>query len=110
MRDEQILSVINTNGLRFEPYADLVDEAYTNWNAELVSNQDAYGHIENFETNGASYNEHLTCIGNNENRSISNFSFGSFMSQILTYDEVAENKKASAKSKRMILILPLNGK
>ena len=110
LRDEQILSVINTNGLRFEPYADLVDEAYTNWNAELVSNQDAYGHIENFEANGASYNEHLTCIGNNENRSISNFSFGSFMSQILTYDEVAENKKASAKSKRMILILPLNGK
>ena len=65
MRDEQILSVINTNRLRLEPYADLIDEAYTNWNAELVSNQDAYGQIENFETSGASYNEHVTCIKSN---------------------------------------------
>ena len=68
LRDEYILSVINTNRLRFEPYADLVDEAYTNLNAELSSNQDAYGQIENFETNGASYNEHVTCIENNENK------------------------------------------
>ena len=100
LRDEQTLSVINTNRLRFEPYADLVDEAYTNWNAELVSNQEAYGQIENFETDGASYNEHLTCIGNNENRSISNFSFGSFLPQILTYDEVAENIKSVSKKQK----------
>ena len=66
MRDEQILSVINFNRLRLEPYPDLIDEAYTNWNAELVSNQDAYGQIENFEANGASYNEHVTGIENNE--------------------------------------------
>ena len=80
--------------VRFEPYADLVGEAYTNWNAELVSNQDAYEQIENFEANGASYNEHVTCIENNENRSISNFSFGSFMPQILTDDEIAANIKS----------------
>ena len=45
LRDEHILSLIK-NRLRFESYADLDDAAYTNWNAELVSNQDAYGEIE----------------------------------------------------------------
>ena len=55
---------------------------------------------ENFETNGASYNEHVTCIGNYENRSISNFSFGSFMPQILTDDEIAANIKSLNKKQR----------
>ena len=94
LRDEHIFGVINTNRLRFESYADLVDEAYTNWNTELASNQDAYGKIKNFETNGASYNKHVTCIENNENRSISIFLFGNFIPQVLTDDEIAKNIKS----------------
>ena len=50
LRDEHILSVINTNNISSEHYADLVDEAYTNWNAELAPNQNTYGKIENLET------------------------------------------------------------
>ena len=40
--------------------------------AKLVSNQDAIGQTKNFETNGASYNGHVSCLENNDNRSIQN--------------------------------------
>ena len=103
LRDENILSLIK-NRLRFESYADLVDAAYTNWNAELVSNQDAYGEIESFETKDALYSEHVTCLENNENRSIPNFSIKSFIPQILTGDEIAANIKSLNKKKRDVLI------
>ena len=103
LRDENILSLIK-NRLRFESYADLVNAAYTNWNAELVSNQDAYGEIESFETKDALYSEHVTCLENNENRSIPNFSIKSFIPQILTGDEIAANTKSLNKKKRDVLI------
>lgn len=103
LRDENILSLIK-NRLRFESYADLVDAAYTNRNAELISNQDAYGEIENFETKGALYSEHVTCLENNENRSIPNFSIRSFIPQILTSDEIAANIKSLNKKKINVLI------
>ena len=103
LRDENILSLIK-NRLRFESYADLVDAAYTNRNAELISNQDAYGEIENFETKGALYSEHVTCLENNENRSIPNFSIRSFIPQILAGDEIAANIKSLNKKKRDVLI------
>ena len=103
LRDENILSLIK-NRLRFESYADLVDAAYTNWNAELVSNQDACGEIESFETKDALYSEHVTCLENNENRSIPNFSIRSFIPQILAGDEIAANIKSLNKKKRDVLI------
>ena len=103
LRDENILSLIK-NRLRFESYVDLVNAAYTNWNAELVSNQDAYGEIESFETKDALYSEHVTCLENNENRSIPNFSIRSFIHQILTSDEIAANIKILNKKKRNVLI------
>ena len=43
-------------------YGNVVDEVYTNWNAELVSSQNTYVHTEKFEANGAHYNEHVTCL------------------------------------------------
>ena len=53
--DPFILEIVNNNIQKFEPFADLVDEAFANYNENLVNNQDAYGQIENDETQQPSF-------------------------------------------------------
>ena len=52
--EDGVTEIVHNNRRKFEPYAELVDEAYENLNAELVDNQYAYGQIENDETDTAS--------------------------------------------------------
>ena len=55
--EDGVTKIVHNNQRKFEPYAELVDEAYENFSAELVDNQDTYGQVENDETIMASYNE-----------------------------------------------------
>ena len=48
--EDDVTEIVHNNRCKFEPYAELVDEVYENFNAELVDNQDAYGQIESDET------------------------------------------------------------
>ena len=50
LAEEGALNTVNFNRQKFDPYAHLVDEAYANFNADLIYNQDAYGQVENDET------------------------------------------------------------
>ena len=72
--EDDVTEIVNNNRCKFEPYAELVDEVYENFNAELVDNQDAYGQIENDETITASYNEDATETEDSENSSANLYS------------------------------------
>ena len=51
-----VLSVVNKNRQKFEPYADIVDGAFAHFNHNLESNQCTYGQEENGDKNkNASY-------------------------------------------------------
>ena len=43
------------NKIKFEPYGDLVDQVFSKFNENSISNQDPYSQTENDETSGAEY-------------------------------------------------------
>ena len=47
--EDDVTEIVHNNRCKFEPYAELVDEVYENFNAELFDNQDANGQIESDE-------------------------------------------------------------
>ena len=48
-------TVLNSNKIKFEPYGDLADEAYSRCNVNILDNQDPFGQTENDETGQAVY-------------------------------------------------------
>ena len=80
-----VTEIVHSNRCKFEPYVELVDETYENFNAALVDNQDAYGQIANDETIAASYNEDATETEDSENSSANLYS-ASLMPEILPND------------------------
>ena len=73
---------------KFEPYGDLVDQAFSQFNKTLISNQDPYSQIENDEKPGTKYlNEHRS-----EHKEANKPSeILNFMPQILADDEITVN-------------------
>ena len=66
-------SVLNKNKQKFEPYADIVEEAFANFNHNLQPNQDPYGQIENDEFEDTSFsdkNESTSNVNTNEYSSV----------------------------------------
>ena len=49
LNEPQVLTVVNENKQKFEPFADLVDLALSNFNADLSHSQDSYAQQENDE-------------------------------------------------------------
>ena len=49
LNEPQVLTVVNENKQKFEPFADLVDLALSNFHADLSHNQDSYAQQENDE-------------------------------------------------------------
>ena len=47
---EQVQDVINISKMKFEPYGDLDDQAFVQFNENLINNQDPHSQIENHET------------------------------------------------------------
>ena len=47
--------VVNNSKIKFEPCSDLVDEACSCYNANMLDNQDPFSQIENDETGEAVY-------------------------------------------------------
>ena len=48
-------TVLNSNEIMFEPYGDIVDEAYSHYNAYMLENQDPSCQIEDDETAETGY-------------------------------------------------------
>ena len=62
------------NQRKFEPYAELSNEAYENFNAKLLDGQDAYGQIENDEKVTVSFNKDVTKTEDSQNSSTNLYS------------------------------------
>ena len=50
LQEEQVQNVINVNKMKFEPHGDLVDQAFVQFNENLINNQDPHSQTENDET------------------------------------------------------------
>ena len=46
---------VNINKMKFEPYGELVDSAFSQFNENLINNQDPDSQIKNDETSGTKY-------------------------------------------------------
>ena len=87
LQEEGVQDVVNINKIRFEPYGDLVDQAFSQFNENLINNQDPHSQIENDETPGPEYpNESDSEEGETNNNS----AIPNFMPQILPDIEIAE--------------------
>ena len=70
---------------KFEPYGDLVDQTFSQFNENYINNQDSHSQIENDETPGAEYtNENYL-----EDTETKLPQFPNFMPKILPDDLIA---------------------
>ena len=99
--EDGVTKIIRNNQRKFEPYAELADEAYENFNAELIDNQNAYGQIENDETITASYSEDSTERDGYQNSS-ENLSSSSLMPEIPPDNEIAGSTRSLNEKQRMV--------
>ena len=53
LQEEGVQYVVNLNKMKSEPYRDLVDQMFQQFNENLINNQDPHSQIENDETPGA---------------------------------------------------------
>ena len=85
--------------MNFEPYGDLDDQAFSQFNENSINNQDPQNLIENDETPEAEYpNENDSeDTETNKTSAISNF-----MLQVLPDDEIAKGKNSLNSKEREI--------
>ena len=82
--EEGVQDVVNINKVRFEPCGNLVDQAFLQFNVNLINNQDPHSRIENDETPGAEYpNESDSEEGKTS-------VLPNFVPQMLSDDKIAE--------------------
>ena len=73
--------------MKFEPYGNLVDQAFLQFNVNLINNQDPHSRIENDETPGA---EHPNESDSEEGKTNKTSALPNFVPQILSDDKIAE--------------------
>ena len=86
--EPDVQDVVNNNRFKFEPYGDLVEEAYAHYNENMINNQDPHGQIENEETPEAEFNNDEL---NERTDSNTNTAIPTFMPKIWSEDEILEN-------------------
>ena len=87
LQEEGVEDAVNINKTKFEPYGDLVDQAFSQFNENLINNQDPHIQIENDGTPGPEYpNDSDSEEGETNNNS----ALPNFMPQILPDDEIPE--------------------
>ena len=55
LQEQGVQDVVNSNKIKFEPYGDLVDQVFSQFNENSINNQDPHSQIENYETPEAEY-------------------------------------------------------
>ena len=55
IQEQGVQDAVTGNKIKFEPYGDLVDQAFSQFNENSINNQDSHSQIENDETPGAEY-------------------------------------------------------
>ena len=85
--------------MKFEPYGDLVDHAFVQFNENLIKNQDPHSQIENGETPEPEYPDESDLKEGETNKT---FALPSFMPQILPANEIPEGIKSLNSKQREI--------
>ena len=55
LQEQRVKDAVNINKIKFEPYVDLVDQDFFQFNETLINNQDPRSQTENHKTPGAEY-------------------------------------------------------
>ena len=108
LQEQLVQDVLNRNKIKFEPYGDLVDQAFSQLNENSINNQDPQRQIENDEHPGAGYFNENDSEDTEINKT---FAIPNFMRQILPNDEIAKsinslNSKQRELSLKICDILP----
>ena len=53
LQEQGVQAVVNMNKLKFEPYGDLVDPSFSQFNDNSITNRELLSQVENDETPGA---------------------------------------------------------
>ena len=55
LQEQGVQDVVNRNKIKFQPYDDSVDQAFSQFNENLINNQESHSQIENDDTLVAEY-------------------------------------------------------
>ena len=87
LQEKGVQDVVNRNKIKLEPYGDLVDLAFFQFNENSVNNQDPHNQIKNDETPGAEY---LNENDSEDTETNKTSTIANFMPQILPDDEIGK--------------------
>ena len=87
LQEQAFQDVVHIKKIKFEPYSDLVDQAYSNFNETLINNQDPHSQSENNERPGAEYSNENDSEDTETNKTST---IPNFMPKILLDDQIAE--------------------
>ena len=98
--EEGVQEIVYRNKHKFEPFAEIVDEAYANFNAEETGNQEPFEQNSDDETNQGRNNENSSEDSNTlkNDAKIGGYS----MPPLLSDDEIGENIRVLNKKQRII--------
>ena len=87
-REQGVQALVNLNKIKFEPYCDLVDQAFSQFNENsLITSQNPHSQIENDETPGAEYHNENDSEETETNKTSP---IANFLPKILPDDEITE--------------------
>ena len=88
LQEQGVQDAVNRSKIKFEPYGDLVDLAFSQFNENSINNQDPHSQIENDGTTGAEYSNENSSEDTETNKTSA---IPDFMPQILQDDEIAKD-------------------
>ena len=87
LQEQGVQDVVNRSKIKFEPYGDLVDQAFSQFNENLINNRDPHSQIQNDETPEAEYPNENYSEDTETNKTSDT---PNFMPQVLPDDEIAK--------------------
>ena len=87
MQEQGVQDVVNRNKIKLEPYGDLSNPAFSQFNENSINNQDPHSQIENDETPGAEYANENDSEDTETNKTST---IPNFMPQILPDDAIVK--------------------
>ena len=87
LREQGVQASVNMNKIKFEPYHDLVDQIFSQFKENSITNQDSHSQIENDEPPGAKYPNEKD---SEDTETSKTSAIPNFMAKILPYHKIAE--------------------
>ena len=87
LQEQGVQDVVNKNKIKFEPYGDLVDQAFPLFHENSINNQDPHSQTENDKTPQAEYPNENDSEDTETNKTSA---IPNFMPQVLPDDEIAK--------------------